>query len=115
MDVKIPAGSLLSGEAINTYYMFECQANSVKDSPIYLVATVEQNEKQVLKNGQPLFYIAYDQTKLVSRKGIFYAAFNLPQDAEPEALVHLYIWNPNRLKLNTGSWSLKRVILPINK
>jgi hypothetical protein len=114
-DIKIPAYHLLNGQAMNIYYKFECQAKSMKDSSIFMVATLEQKGKQVIKNGQPLFYIAYDQSELVRQEGFFYAAFNLPQGIEPEAMLHMYIWNPNRLKLAVGSWSLTKVVLPISK
>ena len=115
MNVKIPAGSLLRGQRMNAYYTFECLASAAKGSGICVVATLERNGKQVVKNGEPMFYIAYDQTELAAKEGTFYNAFNLPRDVDPNTTLHLYLWNPNRLKLDVGSWSLKQVLLPVNR
>jgi hypothetical protein len=113
VDVKIPLSQLPENRGNHQYYLFECFAKQSENGNVFLVATIEKNGKQVLKKDAPLFYIANNQSDIVKQDDCYYLAFTTPPDVDPQAEIHLYIWNPQRLRLNTREWSLQQICLPL--
>ena len=64
-------------------------------SPVYFVAAIERNDKEIL------LYQAYDQAKLheIGKPSDFFMAFAIPEGIIPSDVLKIYFWNPERQKI----------------
>jgi hypothetical protein len=93
-NLKINVGEL---RVENTYLLVKAQGSIDSTiSTLPFVTVLERNGEMVLKDGNPLMYQAWDQCKLPLKKGEFYTAFELPQEARDSDEVHIYFWNPTK-------------------
>lgn len=81
----------------------EIDALSKLQKSYYLVVTINRNNQMLLnERGDPILYLAYDQSSLndFKNKHTSFVSFDLPNDLKATDELNVYIWNPNHLKIN---------------
>ena len=107
-ELKIEMKNVTSKIKPNHYLLLKTVGKIKTPSPLYYVATLERNGEMIKNGNDPLFYQAYDQSKL-SEIGIntkFTLAFDLPKEALPNDVLKIYFWNPEKKEVEIGETKL---------
>ncbi len=107
-ELKIEMKNVTSKIKPNHYLLLKTVGKITTPSPLYFVATLERNGEMIKNGNDPLFYQAYDQSKL-SEIGIntkFTLAFDLPKEALPNDVLKIYFWNPEKKEVEIGETKL---------
>ncbi len=103
-EMKIEIKNITSKIQPNHYLLLRTEGKITTSSPLNFVATLERNGEMIKNGVGPLFYQAYDQSKL-NEKGVktnFILAFDLPKEALPSDLIKIYFWNPDKKEVEIG-------------
>ena len=103
-EVKIEINNIASKIQPNHYILLQTEGKLSTSSPLYFVATLERNGEMVKNGNEPLFYQAFDQSKL-NNMGVttnFLLAFDLPKEALSSDLIKIYFWNPDKNEVEIG-------------
>ena len=103
-EIKIEIKNITSKIQPNHYLLLQTEGKITTSSPLYFVATLERNGEMVKNENGPLFYQAYDQSKLSEsgKNTQFILAFDLPKEALPSDLIKIYFWNPEKKEVEIG-------------
>ena len=103
-EMKINVEKIYRRIEENQYVLLRTKGKLSSHSPLFYVTTLERNGEMVKSGEIPLFYAAYDQTKLneIDTSTTFFTAFDLPKEALPTDVIKIYFWNPEKAKVQIG-------------
>jgi hypothetical protein len=103
---KLRVGDLPKGQGYKNYYLIKCDGMLIEQKTFYLVVSLERDGKMAMnKLDQPVFYSAFDQS-VIQKAGVpgeFFTAFEMPVQAKENDEIVVYFWNPERIKVRTGT------------
>ncbi len=94
-ESKIDLKTILARIEPEHYILLKATGILSATSPVYFVAAIERNDKEIL------LYQAYDQAKLheIGKPSDFFMAFAIPEGIIPSDVLKIYFWNPERQKI----------------
>ncbi|MFN5149141.1 MAG: glycosyltransferase family 39 protein [Flavobacteriia bacterium] len=105
-NIRLRVGALPKGK-FKGYYLLKCKGKLHDQKPLLIVVNLNRNgEMAVNASNQPLFYTAFDQSRIVDT-GIqqeFFMAFELPDWAKDNDEIVAYFWNPEKANVSVGEW-----------
>lgn len=102
-----PVGKFNSGRSVYLTNHSIVEGNE----PVYGVVTIERDGKQLLNGNSPVLYQTFDvnqQFKGNKDLGTAYLGFKLPTICLPTDSIKCYLWNPTKLKVRPGSWTISK-------
>ena len=103
-NLRLRVGDLPKGKGHKGYYLIRCKGKLYEEKPLWIVANLNRNGVMAMNDSnEPLFYTAFDQSKLVEigKEEEFFTAFELPDWAEENDEIILYFWNPEKATVST--------------
>ena len=79
------------------------------NEPVYGVVTIERDGKQLLNGNSPVLYQSFDVNQQFQGNkdlGTAYLGFKLPSASLPTDSIKCYLWNPTKLKISPGKWTI---------
>jgi hypothetical protein len=96
---KMRIGDLPKGQGFKNYYLVTCKGKLTEKKPLLIVVSLEREGKMAVNTaGEPLFYSAIDQSRLVEigKEEQLISAFEMPPFAKEDDEIVIYCWNPEK-------------------